>query len=289
VGVLALAACGGAPGDGATGDGRVVIGDGLVAAAASTMDAGSARMTMTMTMSVPGLGPVSVTADGVTEFATGDSQMSMDMGALLAGLGDASDGGTVEVRVLDGVVYLRYPEPLASMLGGAAWFSIDARAALGAQNEGMLGPFGQADPTQYLEYLAAVSSSVEEIGRERVRDVETTRYHAVVDFEKAVEDVPRETLAALGIDPETFDEHLAQMRAVVGADMPIDVWVDDGGRARRMHMDMTFDGVSATVDMELFDYGVDVTVEAPPAHEVTDMSAALGAAGGGFGVPHDGV
>jgi hypothetical protein len=282
-GALALAACGGATAD--SDESGVVIEDRLAAVAASTIDAGSARMSMTMT--VPGVDHASLTADGITDFASGNSQMTMDMGALmgLAGAGDALGGGdfTVEMRMVDGVVYMRYPEMMSQFLGGKPWISIDATAALGTENPGMTGPLGQADPTKFLEYLATVSSGVEETGRETVRDVETTKYHAVIDFEKAVEQVAPETFEMLGVEPNELADELAQMQSVIGAELPVDVWVDDDGLLRRMRMEMTIEGQSATVDMEMFDYGVDVAVEAPPADEVGDMSSLLGGVGSAFG------
>jgi hypothetical protein len=294
-GGLCLAACGGATADGAdggtrtrepadetNGEGGVVIEERFAAAAASTIDAGTARVAMTMSMSTPELGDSAIAVDGLLHFATGDGQMSMDM-PIMADFGDLDEEISVEARIVDGVMYLRYPEPFAHMLGDTPWVSIDLRAALGEQNEGMLGPFGQADPTQYLEYLAAVSSSVEETGRESVRDVPTTRYHAIFDFEKAVDQVPEATLDALGIDADTFDEHLARMRAAVGREAPVDVWIDDDGLLRRMRMEMDVAGQTATIDMELYDYGVDVAVEAPPADQVRDMSSVLGGLGEGFG------
>jgi hypothetical protein len=290
-GGLCLAACGGAtggdaddstrprePADATSGEGGVVLEDRFATAATSTIDAGTARVAMTMTMSTPEVGDVSIAVDGALHFGTGDGQMSMAM-PLMAEFGDLGDDIAVDARIVDGVMYLRYPERFAHMLGGTPWVSIDLRGAFGEQNQGMLGPFGQADPTQYLEYLAAVSSSVEEVGRESVREVPTTRYHATFDFEKAVDQVPAETLDALGIDADTFDEHLERMRAAVGAEAPVDVWIDDDGLLRRMRMEMDVAGQTAAIDMELYDYGVDVAVEAPPADQVRDMSSMLGELG----------
>jgi hypothetical protein len=147
----------------------------------------------------------------------------------------------------------------------------------------MTGPFGQTDPTKFLEYLATVSSGVEETGRETVRGVETTKYHAVIDFEKAIEQVAPETFEMLGVEPDAFADELAQMQSAIGAELPVDVWIDDDGLMRRMRMDMTIEGQTAAVDMEMYDYGVDVEVEAPPADEVGDMSSLLGGLGGAFG------
>jgi hypothetical protein len=302
-GVLALGACGGAGGEGkraddrpardgatevtadeATGENGVVIDDTFAAAAASTMHAGSARVRMTMTLPVPGMGENTVTIEGLADFSTGDGQMTMDMGALMGDAVAALGGDlTVEIRVVDGVMYMHYPETMAQFMGGTPWLSIDAGDALGGDSQGLAGPFGQSDPTRYLEYLAAVSSGVEEIGREPVGGVDTTRYHAVIDFSKAIEQVPDENLDALGLDADAFAVQLSEMQGLLGSEMPVDVWIDDDGLLRRMSMDMSVAGQAAHLQMEIWDYGVDVNVEAPPADQVGDMGSMLGDLGEGFG------
>jgi hypothetical protein len=304
-GGLVLAACGGAADDGsdrakdvkvdtvepvdeATGDGGVVIQDRFAAAAASTVDAGSARTTMTITMAIPGAGDATMDAEGVTDFATGDTQITMDMSSLLGALGTdqlgALGGGSfeMEMRMVDGVMYMRFPEFMAQFMGGTTWVSVDAGDALSelGTTQGLAGPFGQADPKQYLDYLATVSSGVEEVGTETVRDVETTHYTAVIDFGAALDDVPARLYEKLGLDPDEFAQQLEQFAAVMGDGMPVDVWIDGDGLLRKMHIDMSISeagqSVAMGVDMEMFDYGIDVHVEAPPADEVSDMGSMLG-------------
>jgi hypothetical protein len=45
-------------------------------------------------------------------------------------------------------------------------------------------------------------------------------------------------------------------------------------------MDMGIEGLQMSLDMELYDYGVAVAVEAPPADQVSDLSSVLGGVGG---------
>ena len=297
-GAVGLAACGGAADQAAdngkkvavdedSGDGGVVIEDALAQAAVSTADAGSAQMDMTMHMTLPQLGDVTIEAQGVSDFATGDSQITMDMGALFDQLGATALPGAgksfvVEIRVVDGTMYMHFPDFMAQFMGGKPWISVSGADAV-TGDAGGLGPFGQADPKQYLGYLAAVSSHVEKVGTEKVGDIDTTKYHAVIESAKALDQVPQSTLDSLGLDEEDLSQRLGALSQSVGAEMPVDVWIDGDGLLRKMHMDMGTNGMQMSVDMSLHDYGVDVAVEAPPADQVGDMSAMLGNLGSGFG------
>jgi hypothetical protein len=236
---------------------------------------------MSMTMSLPGIGDVAITADGVSDFASGDTRMTMDMGSLFDKLSMAAPSGapsdvTVEMRVVDGTIYIHYPEALAQFMGGAPWLRVDGGAQLQQLGSSGLGPFGQADPRQYLEYLATVSSGVEKVGSETVGDVETTKYHAVVQFDKALEQVPDATLDQLGIDKRAFTEQLDAMRGVVGSEMPVDVWIDHDGLLRRMRIDMSVASEKIAIEMNLDQYGVAVDVAAPPTDQVRDLGSVLG-------------
>jgi hypothetical protein len=128
-----------------------------------------------------------------------------------------------------------------------------------ARAEGAFGQFEQSDPTQYLQYLDAVSSDVEDLGAERVRDTDTTHYRAT-------------------LDPDRLPIGSAQLRAL-GDGLAIDAWIDADGLLRRMKMDLGTAGARVGVTLELYDYGVDVAVQAPPPGEVTDISSMLGGGG----------
>ena len=227
-GGLALGACGGAAenttsasaGSTAAAGGHpgVVIRDRLVDAASTTMDAGSARISMKMSMAVPGQADAEITAVGLTDFATGDMQMSMDMGPLLGKLAPGAPTGSadssIELRLVGKVMYMKYPAVLAQGMGmDTPWVSMDLGAALGdlGLSQGSLGQFEQTDPTQYLQYLATVSSDVTEVGHDKLRDVDTTHYHATIDLTKALDRVPADVAQRLGIDPEQLGKSFEQL------------------------------------------------------------------------------
>jgi hypothetical protein len=69
------------------------------------------------------------------------------------------------------------------------------------------------------------------------------------------------------------DVQLEAIRAMDGT--PIDVWLDDDGRIlkEQFRMDMPGGLGRAYVSIEFFDFGEPVTIEAPPADQVTDWTA----------------
>ena len=213
-------------------------------------------------------------------------QMTMDMGPLLSQLAPGQAGSadtSVELRLVDKVMYIKYPAVLAQGMGTEKpWLSMDLGAALGDLGlpQDSLGQFEQTDPTQYLQYLAAVSSDVTEVGHDKLRDVDTTHYHATIDLTKALDRVPADVAQRLGIDPDQLGKSFEQLRTQAGSDeLPMDVWVDANGRLRRMRMEMGAASGGVHIDMEMYDYGVDVSVQAPPADEVTDLFSMLGGLG----------
>jgi len=96
------------------------------------------------------------------------------------------------------------------------------------------------EPTGLLGYLRVHAESSEELGGETVRGVVTTRYRleVVADDERAV----------------------------------VDVWVDDQHLVRRMRFT---DEQGGADEIEFYDFGVPVDVEAPPASEIDSGTGTL--------------
>jgi hypothetical protein len=120
-----------------------------------------------------------------------------------------------------------------------------------------LGP--ASDPTTSLAMLKTIADTVREVGREKVRGVDTTHYAATTslsDIEGNATLTPDERTALetlFGSDPS-------------GATFPIDVWLDASGRVRRLRISMYAGAVktAVTMTMELFAYGSPVDIQAPP-------------------------
>ena len=244
----------------------------LAAAGETTAQAGTSRMAMTVSASSEPTGDsapdatadaLELKAEGFINYETGHGTMTMDMGSL--GLPGAPSG-QAEMRMLGSVVYMKLP---GSELGNRPWikFDLEAMGNSGTPVPG-LNPASN-DPRGVLDALRGVSGAVEEVGEEAVRGVPTTHYRASIDLEKAQDEVPKERRD----DFAAFSEQLGIET------LPIDVWVDEEGRARRFAYEVktpaTAQAPASQVDLEidLFDFGVDVKVEAPPESEVTDYGA----------------
>jgi hypothetical protein len=283
---LALAACGGGSGDGSD-DGAAVSTGGdsaesvLASAATSAASAGSSSVDFTITVQVPEQeGPLTLSGDGAFDYETQQGQLTYDFGDLFAATGQTLPGADEPIEIiLDGtVIYMKWGL-LSSVLPDAnEWIKVDATDL--ASQEGIdlsqLQSFNQGDPSQLLDYLRAVGN-VEEVGTEEVRGVETTHYKGVIDLDRAVELAPADAR-------EQVRQSIDQLKEQTGlTELPVEVWVDADGLPARIQY--SFDGsiaaaatgadtegFSTIFTMELYDWGTDVTIEPPPASEVTDIS-----------------
>lgn len=282
---LALAACGGGGNGG--GDGAAVPTGGdsadsvLAAAATNASGAGSSKVAFTITVQVPQQeGPITLSGDGAFDYETQQGELTYDFGDLFAASGQSLPGADEPIEIiLDGtVVYMKFGL-LSSVLPGAKpWIKFDVESL--ASQEGIdLSQFesiNQGDPSQILEYLRA-AGSVEEVGTEEVRGVETTRYKGVIDLDQAVELAPADVR-------DQVRQSIDQLKEQTGlTELPVEVWVDGDGLPARIQYSFEgsiaaaatgtdTEGFTTIFTMELYDWGTEVTVEPPPASEVTDIS-----------------
>jgi len=178
-------------------------------------------------------------------------------------------GGEMESRLVDLVIYMRFPPGLAQLPSGKSWVRLDLRAgaeALGIDVQALMQQAG-TDPTQWLDFIESAGDDFTVVGEEEVRGVPTTHYRGTIDFRK---------LAAEG--PENLRETYESMIELSGVDeVRMEIWLDDEGRARRYEYDQplpssgTVQGTQ-TVTTEYYDFGVEVDVEPPPADQVIDVS-----------------
>jgi hypothetical protein len=277
---LALAACGGGSGD----DGEAVTtGSGssesiLAAAASNASGAGSSKVDFTVTMQIPQQeGPVTLSGEGAFDYESKQGRLTYDFGDLFAALGQTVPGADEPVEiVLDGNVFYMKFGLLSNLVPGVKpWIKFDLES-LAAQEGLDLSQFqsiNQGDPSQMLEYLRA-AGSVEEVGTEEVRGVETTHYEGVIDLDRVAELAPADVR-------DQVRRSIDQLKEQSGlTELPVEVWIDGEGLPARIQY--SFDGsmlaggegegFTTIFTMELYDWGTDVSVEPPPASEVTDIS-----------------
>jgi hypothetical protein len=237
----------------------------VLASVRTTASAKSARMSMSIAAGLANE-HFAITGDGVTDFVTGDSALTMQY----PGIG-SEPGGSIEMLVVDRAAYMKMPKMLfGGPLGSGKWFKMPN---LGDASSAVPG-LGQSDPSQFLAYLETVSAGVTKVGTETIRGVDTTHYTASLDPAKAGSrsDVPPSLRDDLG--------KILQKNGVP-LTIPADVWVDSDGLARRIRLKLDLgrmagtDGGSdlpvMTISIDLYDFGVPVHVEAPPADQVAQF------------------
>lgn len=197
---------------------------------------------------------MAVPLDGAIDFAHDAARFTISLDGLgLPALGDAS----LEARLVDGHLYVNAGALVGSLLGGR-WVEVPVDAMGGATT----------DPTRLLDALRGVTE-VERVGTDTIRGVEAIHYRGTISVADAI-----------GRAPADRRERLRRALGAVDATIPVDVWVD--GRDRPVRFAASFESapVAATLRLDLFDYGADVTVTAPPADEVTSLGGLLGGTGG---------
>lgn len=266
---LALVGCGetteGTP-TAAFGDAKSLVS----AASESTAKQKSSKMTMEMKM-----GPITATGNGVGLYDGANSKMamtmSMDMSA--AGMGPME----IEMRMLDGVVYMKMPSGMAGMPEGdqsKPWIKMDLSDMAGAGGMDISKMMEQNDPTKMLELLEE-SGKLTGTEQTQVDGRPATKYSFDVDFKKMM---------------EQYGGGLGQMGDLDGLDMdsmPMHVWINAENLPVQFTIDMSdvmkkavesagssapagmnFDNASMT--MKYTDWGTEVTVEAPPKSEISE-------------------
>jgi hypothetical protein len=209
----------------------------------------------------------------LSSLATIFAELGKAFGAPKGGLQGFDDPAKWKLEAIqDGTrIFLSSPLLESALPKGKTWISGDL-AKLGREQGvdlGQLGSFGQSDPREALDMLRGVSGDLEEVGRETVRGVETTRYRATLDARKLAAQL------AKGGDRDLVGGLVDEVEQAGLRDIPLEVWVDDELLLRRLDLRLNpsnGSGGDARFTMELFDYGEPVDATPPPASLVADVS-----------------
>lgn len=192
-------------------------------------DAGSSRIEISL---VGGQPPFDYTGTGAIDYAHNRGELVMRSGA-----GDAP-GGELHAVFVGPDAYLGM-----KLLGKDRWQK-EPEVEITGPERFIPGPAGPS-PDRLLALLTKSSTKVETIGDETIRGTPTKHYRAHVDKAK------------LGEEDSSY----------LPDDLVVDAWVDDSGLVRRLRVPLG--GESAPVyTVDLFDFGVDVHVKAPPDDEI---------------------
>lgn len=268
---LALTACGG--------ESELDLVSQVSGAPGSTLGTGSARTSFTTT----GLGQ-EVTFEGVFDFEARRAELTAPASAMGFGTGDT----TFLYDFGDGLVmYIALP-PQLQLQTGAPWIEMDLGAAMAQvgidADMAEIIQSQSSDPTSALQFLRG-ASEVTELGTEVIRGTETRHLEVVIDLDTLVEQTPepaRDDMAKL-VELYTVETMTAQ------------VWLDDEERVRRVRQDLDYstlelpgdvdlgplEGQTQTIEVEYYDFGVDVDVQLPAPGETISFEEFAAGLGGG--------
>jgi hypothetical protein len=241
----------------------------LQATGAATEATGTFKTSGSISVNADGM-TGSIPIEGFTDKANQAASMSMDMGALMTAAAEKEDTveevkkmfGTdfkFEVISIGKTAYLKMGA-LGVMSGAPSdkWMKIDA-AAMGITDAEITGIAGGASADLGLTYLKSVNADgVTEVGKEKVREVDTTHYSGKVGVEGLLKN-----------SAKSQQEKLRKQMVDAGiTELPIDVWVDGDGVTRRIKFAVQGNGSTAEtvadIVMEFYDFGAKGSI-VPPA------------------------
>lgn len=212
------------------------------AMAEAQQEAGSYRFEMTMDIDgteISGNGEATVGSDPA------DQSMSITM-SMPEGMGD------IETRVVGTTIYMS-----TAMFGvpdDDRWLVLDPEGddPFSQMLGDMTDVLAKADlQSQFSEYSEMME--VEEVGSDTVDGVDVTEYAVTTDVAAALE--------MMGMSDQMPED-------VEVDEVTYSLFVDDEALTRSLRSDL---GGLGTMEMRLFDYGEEVTVEEPPADKQTDF------------------
>jgi hypothetical protein len=204
---------------------------------------------------------------------SGDNSFSIDMSTLAATMpADPNDPfadmadllGTMEIRQIGDTVYMKFLFFTTFMGADTDWISMPAEGSDEFTSGFNMAP---GDPREIVEAYEGAPATVENLGQEEVNGVDTTHFRITYDLEQL----------------EMTAEERAELEASgLFADgvLPMDLWISDEGYMVRMIL--TVDGSTAdlppeesfesmTMRYDLFEINQPITIEPPPADDVTDV------------------
>ena len=250
--------------------------DPVSAAATKTQDAGTARVRFNIRLSGRGQ---TFHLHGTGALDGKSTEMTFGLGSIFrqtglpAGVGSNATMAQLRHAAMtevalhengDYVIYIRLPAFLMSQLpGGKQWLKLDL-SKVGKSSGLDLGKLmsgNQFLPTDLLSMLKAEGAKVTKVGSATIDGTAATQYRVKVDMAKA--------LRSKGL----ADNPLLSGVAAHVKPISENVWVGNDGLLRRVQLSYSDkDSPRVAMTMDLYDYGADVSVAAPPSSRVFDAT-----------------
>ncbi len=179
-------------------------------------------------------------------------------------------GTTISEIFTGDKIYMKMPQ-LSELLGGKPWAELDlgSLGSLGSSFQSLIDSAKNTDPMQQLQPLLA-SGDLHKVGTETVDGVKAEHYSGTVDPATAFDD----SAAAKNLTPAQITQLKSLMKSVKNE--IIDVWVASSGLPVRLSVSSETTAGAVKVDMHLSKWGQPVSITAPPADQVSDISSMLG-------------
>ena len=245
--------------------------DPVAAAATKTQQAGAARVRLALTFSSPRLHggkTLRVRGTGAVDGASSMLNLSGD-GKSLKYISVEQNG--------DYVAYLQSAALSAQLPDGKQWVELDLSKlgkSVGIDLESLLSG-SQVQPGDLLSMLAGEGAKIQNLGAATIDGAATTHYRVTIDTAKALE--------AKGLTTPLLAGVVAQVPTI-----PADVWIGKDGLVHRVRVSLAVAERRLGLTLDLYDYGANVTIAAPPSSDVFDATqlAQQGIAGGGHWSPY---
>ena len=246
--------------------------DPVSAAASKTQNEGAVRVHLRMVVSGKGQ---KVRMRGTGAFDGGSAELSFKLGSMPGRMGLPSGAASMaqlahttmkEVALEqngDYVIYLRIPLLSSELPGGKAWVKLDL-SELGKSEGidlGQLTSGGQLQPNDLLGMLEGEGARVQTVGPATIDGVATTHYRVTIDLARALE--------SSGLTSPMLKDLAGRVKTASE-----NVWVGKDGLVRRVQFAYSVPSKAMRIGMtmDLYDYGADISVAAPPSSAVFDAT-----------------
>lgn len=230
----------------------------------------------------PGLSrSISITAHGYVDQPERAARTSIDFAGVPQMSALPGGGSGMEVVFIYPTLYMRMPFLADKLPEGKSWMKVDMakliRAGGGSIPQAL--SLGQADPTQFLQYLRASSGQIRRLGSQQLDGVPTVRYRTTLQLSSLLARLPLADRAAAA----TMLSHAGGSGSV-----PIDVWIDQQRRVRRVQMSLKLAGGAvngpATIAIDFTSYEPVPTIHPPKESEVVDLTGLVPSIGASAGL-----
>jgi hypothetical protein len=160
------------------------------------------------------------------------------------------------------------------LTGGKHWLKLDLSHAVGPAAVSSLPT--ASDPTQFVDYLRAVTSATASKGIQGVQGIPTARYTATIDLDR----YPALVAAA---DRPAVQRSVTKLESALGSHkLPVDVWIDAHGLVRQLSVAfaecVARTHVQFAMTLDLYDFGAQATPAIPVDRDVYDLTPLIGKA-----------